>query len=101
MGQFAEMKIPLAHEIEKPSGGGNQDIDALLNLLPLGSVTDSAIDKPNPKTRMLGKLLQGLGNLVRQFTGGFENQGSQFSRFSEVLKDRKCKGGGFACAGLG
>ena len=44
MGQVCKLQIPLADKIEEATRGGDEDVDATLNLLPLGSISNAAIN---------------------------------------------------------
>ena len=91
----------MTNEVEETARGGHKNIDSALDLFPLRSVPDPTVDQSDAKPRMLGKLLQSFRNLVGQFAGGFQNQGAEFSRFVEVLKDGEGKSGCFSSACLG
>ena len=100
VGEMGEMDFTLIHEVKEAAGGGHEDVDAAGDLFPLVAITDPAVDQADLQAGVLGKFAQRLGDLIRQFPGGLEDEGTEASRFFEVLEDRQGKGGGFAGAGL-
>ena len=50
---------------------------------------------------MFGENLEGGGDLVGKFAGGFKNEGTHGAWLPEVLENREGEGGGFACSSLG
>ena len=75
MGEVGEMDFPLIHEIEKTTGGGHEDVDAPLDLLPLVAIADTAIDEADAQSGVFGEFPQSLGHLVGQLAGRFQNEG--------------------------
>ena len=98
--EMSEIQVTLADEVEETSRGGHQNIDATLNLLPLGSIADPTLDESNSQPGVLGEFLQSFRNLVGQFAGWLKDEGAEFPRFSEVLQDGEGESGCFSSARL-
>ena len=100
VGEVGEMDFALIHEVQQSARGGHENIHPAGNLLPLVAVTHASVDQADPQARVFGKFTQGLGNLIGQFPGGLKDEGTEPSRFFQVLQNGQGEGGGFAGAGL-
>jgi hypothetical protein len=81
VGEIPEVKVALAGEVEETAWRGNEDIDATLDLLPLGAIPDAAINQSDSKSSVFREFLEGFTDLVGQFAGGFKNEGAEFPGF--------------------
>lgn len=99
--EVRKVKVALADEVEEASGGSDKDIDAPLDLFPLGAVANAPVDESNAQAGMARKFLESFRNLIGEFAGGFEDESAELTGLNEVLQDRQGKGGSFARTGLG
>ena len=59
--QLVELERPAVHEVDGPAGGGDDDVDALLQRLPLRSDGRAAVDRDDPGPQARAVARDGLG----------------------------------------
>jgi hypothetical protein len=104
-----EAEMTLSDQIEQPSRGRGQDIDAARHPRHLRVLADAAKDdeRAQPEVAPIGA--KAVADLERQLAGrgqdktagGLALQSGLASRFGEPLQDRQRESGGLAGAGLG
>ncbi len=91
--------------VEQAPGGGDQHVDAAVELALLVVEGDAADQQGPGQLVVLGVFVEGAGHLVRQFAGGAEHQGARHARAGpaggQTVDHRQGEGGGLAGAGLG
>ena len=92
-------------KIEKPAGGGDQHIDAAIELAFLIDKAFAADQKRHGQPVMLAVKLEGIGDLGRQFARRLEDQRARHARprppGRQLVDHRQDKARGLAGAGLG
>ncbi len=101
--QLVETGLVLAHVVEEPAGGGEEDLDAGaqgLFLVAHGSAADKDADA---QRRVVRQAKANVIDLLSQFAGGRDDEGlADAARLGqEPVQDRQQKGGGLAGARLG
>ena len=102
----AQVQQALALEVQQAAGGGNQDIQALFDLVHLGLLSHAAEDNGGAQGQVLAVGFEALLDLEGQLPGGGEDEGADIPGPHhhvgvEPLEDRGGEGAGLARAGLG
>ena len=101
---LVEADEPLPHEIQEPTGAGDDDVDPVLEGLLLRLDGDPAEDGGHVHVDDAGQGLDDLGDLEGELTGGGQDQadgvaGAGLVLLSQALDQREAEGQGLARAG--
>jgi hypothetical protein len=90
-------------EVDQPSRGGDDDVDALVQLLDLALDVGPAVEDDGPPAHGLGQRLEDLGHLDGQLPGGDEDEaaGPSRGRGTQAHEEGQAEGQGLARSGLG
>ena len=69
--------MALAGEVEQPSGGADDDLDAVAQRLDLRLVGAAAVDGEHPGAEQPTGALEVFGDLNAQLTGGDDDEGQR------------------------
>ena len=100
-----EQQLAALHVVEQAAGGGDQHVDAPVELALLVAEGDAADEQGPGQLGALGVAFEGLGDLVGQFPGRFDHQGPRHARLGpalgQLVHHGQGEGGGLAGARLG
>ena len=101
-----EAAVPLTDEVFEPTRAGDDDVDTLAQRRDLWALADAAVDGGDAQRHRFGQWLQRRHDLVGQFAGRYQDQGTRPAAFAapaacgEAGDDRQGEGDGLATAGL-
>ena len=97
----------LLQVVQQAAGGGDQDVETLLQGAFLRTVFHAAEDDGHAEAQVGAVLLEAVGDLGRQFARGAQDQGARGARLGrhavlgQAMQDRQGEGRRLAGAGLG
>ena len=98
---IVETQSALLEVVLEAAGGGDENVEALLECGALVSVADTAVNAADLEIGETAEVAHGGFHLHGEFSSGFENEAAEATVRAELLKRGQREGGGFACAGLG
>ncbi len=91
----------LLEVVFQTAGGGDKNIETLLEGCALVSVTNAAINTANLEVGETAEVAHGGFHLHGEFTGRLKDEAAKAAVRAELLERGQREGGGFSCAGLG
>ena len=95
-----EAHFALLHEVEQAARRRGEDVHAVREILALLAVADAAVDDGHAQVGILGKILERLLDLHREFARGLEDEAAHLAVRREPLENRQRERRGLARARL-
>ncbi len=80
-----QAEMPLLHQVEQPSGGGDEQMHAAIERLDLWMLADAAVDDGVPEREMAAVGADAVADLSGEFAGGCEHEGSRVPGLGKLV----------------